>query len=114
MAGIESIVFVGFNHRVAALDVATGDIVWEWQAPKDSGGYVTLLLTADRQLVASVDGYIYRLDPGTGEALWMNEMSGFGTGVTSMVALGALSVGDSVTAAVAAKKRAAAAAASAT
>jgi len=102
MATVESLVFVGFSSRVAALDIATGDIVWQWAAPKSSVGYVTLMLTGDQQFIAAVDGYIYRLDPNTGEALWLNEMSGFGTGVTSMVALNALSLQDSVIAGAAA------------
>jgi outer membrane protein assembly factor BamB len=81
------LVFVGFNKQVAALDRNTGDIVWEWRAPKPWGtGYVTMLLDGDR-LVVSVNGYIYCLDPATGEQIWNNEMAGFGTGVTSLVSV---------------------------
>jgi outer membrane protein assembly factor BamB len=78
------LVFIGFNSRVAALDRDTGEIVWDWQAPKPrTSGYVTLLLDGDR-LIAAVNGYMYCLDPETGEQLWYNETKGFGTGVTSI------------------------------
>ena len=29
---IDQLVFVGFNSRVAALEIATGNIVWAWEA----------------------------------------------------------------------------------
>jgi len=85
---LNSFVFVGLNARVAALDRNTGETVWQWRAPKPRSGYVSLLLLNDRQLIASVEGYTYCLDPRTGEQRWVNELAGFGTGVTSIVALG--------------------------
>jgi outer membrane protein assembly factor BamB len=82
---LDQLVFVGFNSRVAALDRDTGEVVWQWRAPKPrSGGYVTLLLDGDR-LIVSVNGYLYCLDPFTGDLFWYNEMKGFGTGVASLV-----------------------------
>jgi outer membrane protein assembly factor BamB len=47
---------------------------------------VTLLLDGDRLIVA-VNGYMYCLDPKTGEQLWYNETKGFGTGVTSIATI---------------------------
>jgi outer membrane protein assembly factor BamB len=83
---IQDMVFVGLNGRVAALDGTTGEIVWEWQAPK-GGGYVNLLV--DRKLlVAAVNGYIYGLDPKNGDQLWFNKLKGYGVGVTSIATLG--------------------------
>ena len=83
----ENLVFVGFNSRVLALDRDTGDIVWSWQAPKPkSGGYVTLLLDGDR-LIVSVNGYMYCLEPETGDLFWNNDTKGCGTGVTSIVSV---------------------------
>lgn len=79
------LIFTGFNRRVAALHRHTGQIVWEWRAPKGSS-YVSLLLEPDL-LVVAVDGYMYGLDPLTGGELWFNPMSGFGTGVTSLVSV---------------------------
>jgi outer membrane protein assembly factor BamB len=84
---LSDFVLVGFNSRVAALHRETGEIVWEWTAPKPwSNGYVTLLLDGDRLIVA-VNGYMYCLDPLGGEQLWYNEMTGFGTGVTSIASV---------------------------
>ena len=83
----ENLVFVGFNSRVLALDRDSGDIVWDWQAPKPkTAGFVTLLLDGDR-LIVSVNGYMYCLEPETGELLWYNETKGFGTGVASMASV---------------------------
>jgi outer membrane protein assembly factor BamB len=80
------LVFVGFNSRVAALDRNSGAIIWKWKAPMPWGGELTMLLDGDR-LVVAVNGYIYCLDPATGEQLWNNEMAGFGTGVTSLASV---------------------------
>ena len=75
-------VFVGFNGKAAALDRRSGDILWQWSAPKGAG-YVSLLLDGD-SLLAVVNGYTYCLDPRTGQQLWFNPMKGFGFGVTSI------------------------------
>ena len=106
---VDKLVFIGFNSRVAALDSRNGGIIWQWKANKRSGGYVTLLLLDARHLVAAVDGYIYCLDPATGKVLWFNQTTGFGTGVTSMVALHRHNPHDAVVAGVAATEAAAAA-----
>ena len=82
---LNELVFLGFNKRVAALDRRTGALVWEWKAPK-GWQYVSLLLVDDEQLIVSACGYTYSLDPLTGEQQWYNELRGFGTGVTSIVA----------------------------
>lgn len=85
---LDDVVFVGFNSRVAAMSRKTGEVVWQWKSPKGSG-YVTLQLLDDPLLVVSVHGYMYGLDPTSGAVRWMNEMKGFGWGVTSIVAKGA-------------------------
>ena len=90
-------IFVGFNSRIAAIDRYTGDIVWEWKSPKGSG-FVSLLLDGDR-LVASVNGYMYCLDPVYGQQVWSNNMKGFGTGTTCLVSANGTS-GSSAAAAV--------------
>lgn len=87
LTDLDRVVFVGLNARVAALDRHTGATVWEWRAPKPRSGYVSLLLLDERQLIASVNGYTYCLHPRTGQPQWVNELAGFGTGVTSIVAL---------------------------
>ncbi|MES2924614.1 MAG: PQQ-binding-like beta-propeller repeat protein [Verrucomicrobiota bacterium] len=82
---VAELIFTGFNRRVAALNRRTGQIVWQWRAPKGSE-YVSLLLEPGL-LIVSVDGYMYGLDPLTGRQLWYNPMDGFGTGVTSLVSV---------------------------
>jgi outer membrane protein assembly factor BamB len=82
---LDQLIFVGFNSRVAALDRANGNLIWQWRSPKGSG-YTTVLLDGDR-LIVSVAGYTYCLDPQTGQQLWFNELKGFGTGVTSLASV---------------------------
>lgn len=75
----DSLIFVGFNSRVVALDRCTGELVWDWKSPKGSG-FVAVLLDVDR-LIVSVQGYTYCLDPSTGDELWSNPLSGMGVGI---------------------------------
>ena len=103
-------VFLGFNKRVAALDKRTGQLVWDWKAPK-GWSYVSLLLVDDETLIVSVDGYTYCLDPATGHQMWRNDLQGFGTGVVSIVAAGQKNPHDSLLAAAAANAQKASAAA---
>jgi outer membrane protein assembly factor BamB len=108
----ENLVFVGFNSHVLALDRDSGDIVWSWQAPKPkNAGYVTLLLDGDR-LIISVNGYMYCLEPETGDLLWNNETKGFGTGIASIVSVRGQSSHDVLAGAAAAEAQSQAAAAS--
>jgi outer membrane protein assembly factor BamB len=81
----QDLVFVGFNSRVAALDRLTGELRWQWKSPEGSG-FVALLLDGD-QLIASVQGYTFALNPLTGEQIWHNPLPGFGTGVPSLVSV---------------------------
>ena len=82
---VDKLIFVGFHSQVVALHRDSGESVWQWRSPKGSG-YVTLLLDGDR-LIVSVVGYMYCLDPATGNQLWFNELSGFGTGVASLASV---------------------------
>ena len=82
---MNELIFVGFNSQVVALHRDSGEVIWRWRCPKGSG-YVTLLLDGDR-LIASVIGYMYCLDPATGNQLWFNELAGFGTGVASLASV---------------------------
>lgn len=106
---INDFVYVAFNSRIGALDRYTGEIVWEWKAPKGSG-FVSLLLDGDR-LIASVNGYTYCLDPMFGQQVWVNNMKGFGVGTPSLVSASGASGSNSAAAAIAAQRAAAAAAA---
>jgi outer membrane protein assembly factor BamB len=83
---VSQMVFTGFNNRVVALDLDSGQICWDWKSPK-SGGYVSVLLTDEKHLIVSVNGYTYCLDPATGRQLWFNELTGYGVGVASLTSL---------------------------
>ena len=78
----DQLLHVGFNSRIAALDRATGALVWSWKAPKGYG-YVALLREGNH-LFASVNGYTYCLDAATGAEYWRNTLPGFGTGVACL------------------------------
>ena len=107
---VNNLVFIGLISRVAALDQDTGQLVWQWRATTPrSGGYVSLLLLDDTRLIVSVNGYTYCLDPLTGQQRWYNELTGFGSGVTSIAALGKHNLNDVLLAAAAADAAAAAA-----
>ena len=108
---VADLVFVGFNSRIVALDRYTGDVVWDWKSPKGSG-FVSLLLDGDR-LIASVNGYMYCLDPLYGQFVWENPLKGLGTGVTSLATIRGSS-GSAEAAAIIAQQQAAAAAGAAT
>ena len=86
-SALSHLVFTGFNSRVIALDQNTGEILWAWTSPTGSG-YVSLLLTDEKHLIVSVNGYTYCLDPATGQQLWFNGLAGQGVGVASLAAVG--------------------------
>ncbi len=94
---VDDLVYVGFNSRIAALNRLTGELVWDWKAPSGSG-FVALLLEGD-QLVVSVSGYTYALDPATGETLWTNLLKGFGYGIPCLVSTSGSTLGHSAAAA---------------
>jgi outer membrane protein assembly factor BamB len=94
---LDDLVFVGFNSRIAALDRATGELIWDWKAPHGSG-FVAILLDID-QLIVSVSGYTYALDPATGDTLWTNLLKGFGYGIPCLVSKTGSTLGHSAAAA---------------
>jgi outer membrane protein assembly factor BamB len=77
-ADVSALIFVGFNSRIAALDRASGEVVWSWKSPQGTG-IPMLLLDGDR-LIVSVQGYTYSLDPQNGAELWRNPLKGMGLG----------------------------------
>lgn len=81
------LVFVGFNSRVAALNVRNGNLVWEWKAPAGYG-YVTIPPIQDNRVIVSVMGYTYCLNAQNGRQIWNNNLAGFGTGVASLASRG--------------------------
>ncbi|MGD0516449.1 MAG: PQQ-binding-like beta-propeller repeat protein [Thermoguttaceae bacterium] len=81
---IEQLIFVGFSGKAMALDRDTGEIVWSNNQMHK--GHVIFLLDGDR-LIASTNGYIYCLDPLTGQILWHNPMKGYGWGIASLASV---------------------------
>jgi len=82
---IEQLIFVGLNGYALALHRDTGEIVWSNDQMKS--GYVTMLLDFDR-LIVSTNGFIYCLDPLTGNIQWHNPLRGYGVGApTSLVSV---------------------------
>ncbi len=81
---IDDLVFVGLNGYVVAMDRKNGQIIWS--SDKLRGGYVSLLLDGDR-LIVSCNGHLFCLDPLDGSVLWDNPLSGYGTGVASIVSV---------------------------
>ena len=95
---IEDLVFVGFNSRVIALDRNSGAEHWAWKAPKGRSQMVATMLDGDR-LIVSVHGYMYALDPLTGETIWQNHLPGKGYGIPSLASARAHSTGTAAAAA---------------
>ncbi len=109
---LADLIYVGFNRRVLALDRYSGEIVWDWKAPKGTG-FVSLLLDGDR-LMASVNGYLYCLDPVYGQEVWSNPLKGYGVGTSSLASVnGSTSTGPSAAVIEQQRRQAAAAAAGA-
>src|SRR6476620_9574053 len=82
---IEELIFCGLNGYALALHRDTGAIVWSNDQLRS--GYVTMLLDFDR-LIVSTNGYIYCLDPLTGNIQWHNPLKGYGAGApTSLVSV---------------------------
>ncbi|MHC4652372.1 MAG: outer membrane protein assembly factor BamB family protein [Planctomycetota bacterium] len=82
---LADMIFVGLSRKVLALDRYTGEIVWEWKAPK-GGSFVSVLLDGDR-LIAATSGYVYCLDPVYGQLVWENPLKGKGQGICSLVSV---------------------------
>ena len=110
---LDDLIFVGFNSQVIALDRFTGEVVWDWKAPKGRASYVSVLLDGDR-LIASVQGYVYCLDPIFGQVVWENPLKGFGLGITSLASVRGRVEGGAAGAAGAQQQQQAAAASGAT
>jgi outer membrane protein assembly factor BamB len=81
---IDRLIFVGLRGYVLALERDTGEIVW--CNDKLKSGFTTLLLDGDR-LIVSTNGYMYCLDPLSGDILWHNPLRGYGTGVTDLASV---------------------------
>lgn len=104
---IIDLVFVGFNSRVVAMHRETGQVVWEWKSPKGRSQMANVMLDGDI-LIVSIQGFMYGLDPLTGNTLWHNPLTGLGIGIPSLCSIRA-NTGSAGAAAIMAQQQAAAA-----
>jgi outer membrane protein assembly factor BamB len=75
------LVLVGIRGSLVALNRATGEQVW---ATRLKGyDFVNVVLDGE-ELFATAAGEIFCLDPLTGDALWHNPLTGFGTGLATI------------------------------
>jgi outer membrane protein assembly factor BamB len=81
---VDQLIFVGFRSHVMALHRDTGEMIW--CNSQLHCGYISMLLDGDRLIVSS-NGYMYCLAPMTGEILWHNPLTGYGTGVAHLVSV---------------------------
>jgi outer membrane protein assembly factor BamB len=105
---LADMVFVGLSRKVLALDRYTGEIAWEWKAPR-GGSFVSVLLDGDRLIVAS-SGYVYCLDPMYGQLVWENPLKGKGQGICSLASVNGAALSAQAAAVIAQQQAAAAAA----
>lgn len=80
---LDNLIFACFNGYVVCLNRNNGRLVWK---NKLRTGYMTLLLDGDRLIVSS-SGYMFCLDPLTGDELWSNDLPGTGTGVPALASV---------------------------
>ena len=86
-----NIIYVGVKARVAAIDKATGQTLWQTKLKvflAASGDSFVTLLVQHGFVYAHSYGQLYCLDAATGEILWQNELEGFGYGIASMAVEG--------------------------
>ena len=76
-----SMLFIGINGIVLALDRATGQEVWR---SKLKGSQFVNVALDGGELYATTLGEIFRLDPETGHVRWNNKLSGLGRGLVTM------------------------------
>lgn len=77
------VILLGMKKKVAAVERATGRILWEKKLRGGQGDFVTLL--CERGLVfACAGGHLHCLELATGAELWQNELSGYGYGLASL------------------------------
>jgi outer membrane protein assembly factor BamB len=80
---IDQLIFIGLNGYALALNRDSGEIVWSNNNLES--GPVTLLIDGDR-LIVSTGGYIFCLDPLTGEIQWRNPLKGYGMAAPTALA----------------------------
>jgi outer membrane protein assembly factor BamB len=79
--------YIGTGNHVAAIDRASGTILWKTALRqtffKAGHDFVTLLVD-DAMIYAHAWGRLYALDRATGRLLWENPLQGMGHGLASL------------------------------
>ena len=66
--------YVGnFDYNLYALDVATGE--QRWQVESENWIWSQPVLTGDKLFFADLGGYVYAVDPQSGDVLWSEEVA---------------------------------------
>jgi hypothetical protein len=85
---LSDLAFIGIAGSVVALDKATGKQAW---ATRLRGyGFVNILVQ-EQQLLATVYGEAFCLEPLTGRIIWRNPLKGFGRGLAGIATAGCAS-----------------------
>jgi outer membrane protein assembly factor BamB len=77
------ILLLGLKKRVAAIERASGRILWETKLKGGQGDFVTLLCDGP-WIYAAAGGHLHCLHFHTGEVLWTNNLPGYGFGLASL------------------------------
>jgi outer membrane protein assembly factor BamB len=92
-----SLLYIGIAGNVAALDRASGKVVWSVKLQgafvnRLKGDFVNLTLEAG-DLFASACGELCCLDPATGHIRWTNSLRGLGNGIVTFATAGNVPAG---------------------
>ncbi|NLG52083.1 MAG: PQQ-binding-like beta-propeller repeat protein [Chloroflexi bacterium] len=68
--------FGSSDHNVYAVDVATGQPVWEKPFATENSVWGAPAVDDQRVYVGSMDHYVYAVDRATGQQIWREELSG--------------------------------------
>ena len=82
--------FLEYNTTIYAVDVATGEPIWEYFIP-NSGYRTSLVASGDLLYFSSTDGNLYALNADTGMFVWKRH---FGIGLLMPPIIGADANGD--------------------
>lgn len=81
-----NLIYVGVKAHVAALDQATGTIVWKTQLKSGMTGgarFVSLLVDGAR-VYAHTHGALFCLDARNGNVLWSNDLAGLSYDIATL------------------------------
>ncbi len=74
MARDSTLLFVGTNRHVAAIDPRTGEEMWRTKLPKGAASHPVTLLIKGQQIYAGHHGHVFCLNRRDGTILWHNDL----------------------------------------